>query len=110
MKAFIIDHTNIQQALDTRTISQPAAPANWYTTSTAEDTQGLIYNEKTGQNIAVSYNPEHAAIIAAAPKLLDACKLAYIHLRECNDCEENAANHGAEAIAAIEKAIRKANG
>ncbi len=55
---------------------KPAAPANWYTSSTAEDLQGLIYNEKTGQNIAVCYNVEHAALIAAAPELLEACKLA----------------------------------
>jgi hypothetical protein len=80
----------------------------WYTSSTAEDTQGLIYNEKTGQNIAVCYQVENARLIAAAPELLEACKLAFLHLQICNDCEPEAANHGAEAMRAILEAMQKA--
>lgn len=42
----------------------------WYTSSKREDNQGLIYSEKSGRDIAVSYNPEDAPLIAAAPELL----------------------------------------
>lgn len=48
---------------------------NWYTKTTntgSPHEQGLIVDEKTGANIAVSYNPKHAALIAAAPDLLAA--------------------------------------
>lgn len=46
----------------------------WYTNTKPSATQGLIYNEETGANIAVSYDPKHANLIAAAPELLEACK------------------------------------
>ena len=34
--------------------------------------QGLIIDENTGRNVAVSYDPKDAALIAAAPELLAA--------------------------------------
>ena len=43
---------------------------NWYTTTKKEDLQGLVIDEETGQNISVTYNPKHAALVAAAPRLL----------------------------------------
>ena len=49
----------------------------WYTKSKAEDSQGLIIDETTGKNIAVSYDAKDAQLIAAAPDLLEACQ----HLR-----------------------------
>lgn len=33
--------------------------------------QGLIYAETTGENVAVSYDAKNAALIAAAPELLE---------------------------------------
>jgi hypothetical protein len=46
----------------------------WYTKSKADDRQGLIIDEKTGANIAVSYDAAHAPLIAAAPDLLQSCE------------------------------------
>jgi hypothetical protein len=34
--------------------------------------QGLVTNEKTGENIAVTYKAENAYLVAAAPELLTA--------------------------------------
>lgn len=42
----------------------------WYASKSGE--QGLIYEEGTGNNIAVSYKAKDARLIAAAPELLDA--------------------------------------
>lgn len=42
--------------------------------------QGLICDEKTGANIAVAYDKAHAPLIAAAPDLLAAAKLALKYL------------------------------
>lgn len=44
----------------------------WYTKTKPEDTQGLICDEKTGRNVAVSYDPQDAQLIASAPALRDA--------------------------------------
>lgn len=55
----------------------------WYTTTKEDALQGLICDENTGENIAVSYDPKHAHLIAAAPELLKACEEArnlYDHL------------------------------
>ena len=46
----------------------------WYQANTSND-QGLIVEEKTGRNVAVSYKQEDAALLSAAPDLLEACKL-----------------------------------
>ena len=43
-------------------------PGPWYTLSKPDDPQGLIYDESTGKNIATSYDPKHAPLIAAAPE------------------------------------------
>ena len=47
----------------------------WYESKTGNH-QGLIIDEITGDNIAVSYDKKHAAMIAAAPDLLKASKMA----------------------------------
>ena len=47
-------------------------PGPWYTTSTEESRQGLISAEVSGVNVAVSYDPKDAHIIAAAPEMLEA--------------------------------------
>ena len=41
----------------------------WYVSSTGNH-QGLIVDEATGKNIAVTYDKQHAPLVAAAPQLL----------------------------------------
>jgi hypothetical protein len=43
----------------------------WYTTSKESDLQGLICNETTGENIAVTYKAENAIMVASAPEAVD---------------------------------------
>jgi hypothetical protein len=50
-------------------------PAPWHKCNTSND-QGLIIQENTGENIAVTYEAKNAALVAAAPELLEACKAA----------------------------------
>ena len=53
-------------------------PGPWASQAASSD-QGLIYSEKTGANVAVSYRPEDAPLIAAAPEMaaaLDRCERA----------------------------------
>ena len=47
---------------------------SWYAARMGNDHQGLIIDEKTGRNVAVSYDKADAALIAAAPDLLAALK------------------------------------
>jgi hypothetical protein len=54
---------------------------NWYNATKKDSLQGLVYDEITGENIAVTYDPENARLVAAAPDLLDACKLALALIR-----------------------------
>lgn len=42
----------------------------WYEAKAGNDSQGLVADENTGENIAVTYDKKHAALIAAAPDLL----------------------------------------
>lgn len=47
---------------------------SWYTSTKPDALQGLIIDESTGRNIAVSYDPKDAPLIAAAPALFTALK------------------------------------
>jgi hypothetical protein len=49
-------------------------PQSWYTMTKPDDRQGLIADENTGANIAVSYDPKDAQLIASAPAMLSALK------------------------------------
>jgi hypothetical protein len=44
----------------------------WYTNTRRDALQGLVIEEETGRNVAVSYDPADAPLIAAAPDLLAA--------------------------------------
>lgn len=46
----------------------------WYTSSKKGDLQGLVIEEGTGANIAVTYKVEDAPVVAAAPELLEIVK------------------------------------
>jgi len=50
--------------------------ALWYTTTKPEDLQGLVCHADTGENIAVTYDPKKAQLVASAPKLKNACERA----------------------------------
>lgn len=50
-----------------------STPAPWYAKTT--DTQGLVIHEETGETIAVTYKHRNAQLVAAAPDLLEACKI-----------------------------------
>lgn len=66
----------------------------WYKANSSND-QGLIIDENTGENIAVSYKEEHAHLIAAAPTMLEACKSAL-------ECEMGSERKLKQAIAEAE--------
>lgn len=90
---------------------------NWYEAFAGTD-QGLIIDEKTGENIAVSYDKANAPLIAAAPELLEViekaknCFTGHNLLSTATEEErlqtiENFLNWwNREAIPAIEKATR----
>ena len=47
-------------------------PGPWYAANMGNDSQGLVIDENTGTNIAVTYDKRDARLIAAAPNLLAA--------------------------------------
>ena len=60
---------------------------NWTFQKTSSD-QGLIYDEESGRNIAVTYNSEHAPVVAASLDLLRAAKALVSHIEELPDDTE----------------------
>ena len=44
-------------------------PGPWYAANMGNDYQGLVIDEKTGANIAVTYDKRHAPFVAAAPAM-----------------------------------------
>lgn len=42
---------------------------NWYVASTMND-QGLVVDENTGENIAITYKAENATLVASAPEAI----------------------------------------
>lgn len=55
-------------------------PRTWHAASTGNH-QGLVIEDETGRNIAVTYDKDDAAIVAAAPAMLN----ALIALVNCHD-------------------------
>ena len=43
---------------------------NWYTNTHEDSAQGLVIEEETGRNVAVTYDPKDAKLVAAALELL----------------------------------------
>ncbi len=73
----------------------------WYKANSGNH-QGLIIDEKTGDNIAISYKKEDADLIAAAPDLLEALQL-YI-----TDCEVEGLEYNTDCYELAKQAINKA--
>ncbi len=61
----------------------------WYQANTSGG-QGLVIEECTGRNVAVTYDAADALLVAAAPALLAALKAAYQYMIDYNKCD----NHG----------------
>lgn len=83
----------------------------WYTAETGNH-QGLIIDEQTGANIAVTYDKAHAPLIAAAPELLaaleglrNACRQALPYTPA-----DSVAVHLGEWIDTVNEVIKKAKG
>ena len=47
---------------------------NWYAQKAGNDPQGMVVEEETGRTVAVAYDHEDTALLAAAPELLSALK------------------------------------
>ena len=90
-------------------------PGPWHTAELEKGEYGIFH---TGPLAYVGYagygtnnSKANAYLIAAAPDLLEACKLAYKGL--CKEAEDNGAcisNAGADAQKALVEAISKATG
>ena len=48
--------------------------SKWYEAKMTNDHQGLVIDEETGENVAVSYKKENARLIASGPDMLEALK------------------------------------
>lgn len=79
----------------------------WYTTTESTDRQGLVYDEVTGNNIAVTYDPKDAALVAAAPEMLKALEII-ASMQRCDAREWSELIYKAKDVA--QHAIAKAKG
>jgi len=43
----------------------------WRVANMGNDTQGLVIDENTGENVAVTYKAENAPVVAIAPEAID---------------------------------------
>lgn len=59
---------------------------SWHTASTGNH-QGLVIDDATGANIAVTYDKAHAQLVAAAPDLLAALEIAAHFIENGGDTE-----------------------
>lgn len=87
----------------------------WYATKPGNPYQGLVIDERTGANIAVTYDKEYADLIASAPELLDACREAqllihYLLSGTPDEAHDLLVNQGEEIESLLRHAIAKAEG
>lgn len=88
----------------------PFTPGPWHYQSLAGKHEFAVYADSTnGGDVALvrDFNEGNAALSAAAPELLEACKLAYARLKP-GDIRKDYAGHVAHV--AMAKAIAKAEG
>lgn len=76
----------------------------WYVANTSSH-QGLIIDENAGETIAIAYDKANAPLIAAAPDLLEALKLAMPYVEDCNSLTMEHADQMWAAIAKVEGQI-----
>ena len=77
-------------------------PGPWYETKTAGNHQGLVISENTGETIALTYKITNALLIAAAPDLLEACKMVVRYVDEGIRVESEYSEMCREAISKAE--------
>lgn len=65
---------------------------DWYTASTSGD-QGLVIEESTGRNVAVTYRASDAPLVAAAPAMLAALQAAWAMLPAIDPRSPNMATY-----------------
>jgi hypothetical protein len=92
----------------------------WYAKPTGCGGQALIISELDGRNVAVAYEEKDAPLLAAAPKLIEAAKLADNLIRlieEWADADQTDAEQLMDEIVALAQdergpaeAIREAEG
>lgn len=80
---------------------------NWYAKVSGGGSQGLVVDEQTGSTIAVTYDPAHAGLLAAAPDLLAALEAVENVFRKGPNAFASAEIN---ALALVRSALAKARG
>lgn len=80
--------------------------SNWYPARSSGG-QGLVIEDDTGRNVAVTYDEKDAALVAAAPELLEALKACS---KALSDSGRWVPDEYAEAFRNADRAIAKAEG
>lgn len=69
-------------------MNKTQVPTRWHAAKMGNDYQGLVIDDATGANIAVTYDVKHAPLVAAAPelaaftrKVADMGRLSYSNLK-----------------------------
>jgi K+/H+ antiporter YhaU regulatory subunit KhtT len=89
-----------------------ATARNWYESNTGNH-QGLIIEEETGKNIAVTYEKEHAALIVRAVNSHDELTASLEEILQClmeRVNFENLSEDEQEAVRDAENALNLAKG
>lgn len=81
--------------------------STWHSARTSGD-QGLVIEEETGANIAVTYEAKHAPLVAAAPEMLAALKNAGNVLAALATGQLERIERNSPALMQIRDAIAKA--
>ena len=65
---------------------------NWYKANTGNDYQGLVIEEETGRNVAVTYEAKDAKLIALAPEMAELLKRLWVAAE--NELDKSATRNG----------------
>ncbi len=73
----------------------------WYAKRSAGPGQGLVIEEETGRNVAVSYDEKDTPLLAAAPELLAALRdiLAWVVYTRDGHAHVRCLRHAEQAVA-----------
>ena len=65
---------------------------NWYKANTGNDYQGLVIEEETGRNVAVTYEAKDAKLVALAPEMAELLKRLWVAAE--NELDQSATRNG----------------